>query len=58
MDSILEHMHLLLGTEMGCHVHKRLKELNLLLPMEDKAVRSSILKAISNPHGSNVREDP
>jgi len=57
VDSILEHMHLLLWTEVGCHVHKRLIELDLLLPMEDKAMRSPIPKAVSNPYRGDVGEE-
>ena len=57
VDGILEHMHLLFRTEMGCHVNKRLIESNLLLPVEDKAAGSPIPKAISNPHRSDVGKE-
>ena len=58
VDSILEHVHLLLWTEVRCCVHKRLIKADLLLPMKDKAMRSSVLKAVSNPNRSNVGKEP
>ncbi len=58
VDCILKYVHLLFRAEMGCCIDQRFLKLNLLLPMENKAMGSPIPKAISNPHRSNVEKEP